>query len=101
LLALPMDTRLFTGHDYRPNGREAEWESTIASQIATNAHVRGLNEAEFIMMRMERDRTLPMPKLMLLALQLNIAAGHLPDPEQDGRRYLKIPLHAFPEAPWA
>jgi glyoxylase-like metal-dependent hydrolase (beta-lactamase superfamily II) len=98
ILHLPADTRLFTGHDYRPNGRPAQWESSIAAQKAHNAHLRDCDEAKFVKLRKERDRSLPLPALMLAALQVNIAGGRLPAPEDDGRRYLKIPLNAFPEA---
>ena len=98
ILHLPADTRLFTGHDYRPKGRPAQWESSIAAQKAHNAHLRDCDEAKFVKLREERDRSLPMPTLMLAALQVNIAGGRLPAPEDDGRRYLKIPLNAFPEA---
>jgi glyoxylase-like metal-dependent hydrolase (beta-lactamase superfamily II) len=100
ILALPDDTRLFTGHDYRPGGRDAMWESTVASQKAMNAHVRDCDEANFLDLRTRRDRTLPMPKLILSALQVNLAGGRLPELEHDGRRYLKIPIDAFPRVPW-
>lgn len=100
IMALPDEARLFTGHDYRPGGREAMWESTVASQKADNAHVRDYDEAGFVEMRTGRDKTLPMPKLILSALQVNISGGRLPQPESGGRRYLKIPLDAFPGAPW-
>ena len=98
ILQLPTDTRLFTGHDYRPNGREARWESTIASQKAHNPHLKDCDEPKFVKLRTDRDRNLPMPNLMLSALQVNLAGGRLPAPEDDGRRYLKIPLNAFPQA---
>jgi len=98
ILRLPHDTRLFTGHDYRPNSREARWESTIAAQKAQNQHLRGTDEAEFVEFRTQRDRSLPLPNLMLAALQVNIAGGRLPAPEDDGRCYLKLPLNAFPKA---
>ncbi|RYY17023.1 MAG: MBL fold metallo-hydrolase, partial [Alphaproteobacteria bacterium] len=102
ILALPDTTRLFTGHDYKPGGREARWLSTVAEQRASNRHVNGHDERSFIGIRTERDRTLPMPKLILSALQVNIAGGRLPHAEDDGRRYLKIPLNAFDEnIPWA
>jgi glyoxylase-like metal-dependent hydrolase (beta-lactamase superfamily II) len=101
IMALPDDTRLFTGHDYRPGGREAMWESTVASQRASNEHVRDCDEAAFVKLRTERDRTLPMPKLILSALQVNIAGGRLPEPDGGGKRYLKIPLDAFSGAPWS
>jgi glyoxylase-like metal-dependent hydrolase (beta-lactamase superfamily II) len=97
ILQLPDDTCLFTGHDYRPNRREARWESTVATQKAHNQHLKGRDEADFIKLRMKRDRSLPLPNLMLAALQVNIAGGRLPPPEDDGRCYLKIPLNAFPK----
>jgi hypothetical protein len=75
-------------------------ESTIAAQKAHNLHLKGFDEAKFVNFRQERDRRLPMPTLMLPALQVNIMGGRLPAPEDDGRRYLKIPLNAFPQAPW-
>jgi glyoxylase-like metal-dependent hydrolase (beta-lactamase superfamily II) len=100
ILALPDETRLFTGHDYRPGGRPAMWESTVAEQKSANAHVRDCDEEGFVRIRTERDATLPMPKLILPALQVNISAGRLPAPEAGGRRYLKIPLDAFPGVRW-
>ena len=100
IVALPDDTRLFTGHDYRPGGREAMWESSVVAQKSGNAHVRDCDEDQFVELRTARDRTLPMPKLILSALQVNISGGRLPSPESDGRRYLKIPLDAFPGVPW-
>ena len=96
ILALPPETRLFTGHDYRAGGREARWESSVAEQRATNIHIsKYLTEAEFVAVREARDRTLPMPKLILHALQVNTNAGRLPEAEGNGRRYLKIPLDLF------
>jgi glyoxylase-like metal-dependent hydrolase (beta-lactamase superfamily II) len=95
ILHLPADTRLLTGHDYRPNGRPAQWESSIAGQKAHNLHLKDSDETKFVRLRKQRDRSLPMPTLMLAALQVNIAGGRLPAPENDGRRYLKIPLNAF------
>jgi len=95
ILGLPDETRLFTGHDYCPGGREARWESTVAGQKRSNPHLANKNEAEFVALRNARDKTLPMPKLILLALQANIAGGRLPDPEANGTRYLKFPLNAL------
>lgn len=95
LLALPDDTRLFTGHDYRPGGREPRWESTVAEQRRDNIHLQGQHEAGYIAMRNGRDKDLPMPALMLPSLQVNILGGRLPKAESNGRRYLKIPLNAF------
>jgi glyoxylase-like metal-dependent hydrolase (beta-lactamase superfamily II) len=100
ILALPQEMRLFTGHDYRKDGREARWESTVAEQKRTNIHIAGRDEDAFVALREARDRTLPMPKLILHALQVNLRAGRLPDPEANGRRYLKLPLDAFPGAVW-
>lgn len=101
ILALPDETRLFTGHDYRPGGREPLWQSTVAEQKARNIHLRdGRAAADFIAMREARDATLPMPKLILHAMQININAGRLPEPETNGRRYLKIPLGLFEGAAW-
>jgi len=95
IMQLPDETRLFTGHDYRPDSRAARWESTVAEQKAHNQHLKFWGEANFVKFRMERDRSLPLPNLMLSALQVNIAGGRLPPPEGDGRRYLKIPLNAL------
>ncbi|AYD04451.1 MBL fold metallo-hydrolase [Neorhizobium sp. NCHU2750] len=100
ILALPAETRLFTGHDYRPDGREALWQSTVAEQKALNPHVSGKSRAEFIHLRETRDRTLPMPRLILFALQVNIRGGELPPADDHGRRYLKIPLDALPSSVW-
>ncbi len=101
ILALPEHTRLFTGHDYQPGGRGPRWESTVAEQKAQNIHLaKCCNEAEFVAFRDARDRTLPMPRLILHALQVNINGGRLPEPEADGRRYLKFPLDALSDAAW-
>lgn len=101
ILALPEDTRLFVGHDYRPNGREVLWECTVAEQKTANIHlVRCPTEEDFVTMREARDRTLPMPRLILDALQVNINGGRLPAPEANGKRYLKVPLDALPGAVW-
>jgi glyoxylase-like metal-dependent hydrolase (beta-lactamase superfamily II) len=96
ILALPPETRLFTGHDYRPGEREARWESTVGEQRVRNIHLRdGVGEEEFVQMREERDRTLPLPGLMLAALQVNLRGGRLPEPEANGVSYLKLPLNRF------
>lgn len=101
ILALPEQTRIFTGHDYQPGGREPRWESTVAEQKAVNIHMSEFRTKEaFMAMRDARDRTLPMPKLILHALQVNTNAGRLPEPEANGRRYLKIPLNALGGAAW-
>lgn len=101
ILALPPETVLFTGHDYQPKGREPRWQSTVAEQLATNIHLTAVNtKEEFVAFRQARDRTLPVPKLMLLALQVNINGGRLPEPESNGRRYLKFPVDCLPGAVW-
>lgn len=101
LLALPDQTRLFTGHDYQPGGREPRWESTVGEQKALNIHVKDQDEERFVLLRTERDRKLPMPKLILQSLQVNIAGGNLPMPEPNGRCYLKIPIDLFGDVPWS
>lgn len=102
ILALPDATRLFTGHDYMPGGREPRWESTVGEQKAHNKHLlKARDEAAFVAMRKARDADLPMPKLLLPSLQVNIAGGRLPPPESNGKRYLKLPVDALPSAPWA
>ncbi len=100
ILSLPDDTRLFTGHDYMPGGREPLWESSVAEQRQKNPHVAGQSERDFVALREARDSTLPMPKLILHALQVNIRAGELPPAEDNGRRYLKMPLDALPGSVW-
>ena len=100
ILSLPGGTRVFTGHDYQPGGREPRWESTVAEQKRSNPHVAGLDEAAFVALREARDRTLPMPRLILHALQVNMRGGLLPEPEENGRRYLKFPLDALTGAAW-
>ncbi len=94
LLAFPADTRLFTCHDYKAPGRDQfAWESTVGEQLSSNRHVRdSIGEDEFVAMREERDSGLPVPKLLLPAIQVNIRAGRLPEADEAGRRYLRIPL---------
>lgn len=100
ILSLPDETRLFTGHDYQPGGREPRWESTVGEQKRLNPHLAGKTEADFVALREARDQTLPMPKLILHALQVNIDGGRLPKPEANGTRYLKFPLDALTGAAW-
>lgn len=96
ILALPDATRLFTGHDYMPDGRSVQWESTVAKQKKSNKHFAGNpTREEYVKRREARDKTLPMPKLILHALQVNMRGGRLPPPEANGRVYLKIPVGAL------
>ena len=96
LLSLPPDTRLFMCHDYPPAGRDVCFETTVAAEREKNIHVHdGVDEATYVDMRTTRDQGLAMPVLMLPAVQVNIRAGHLPPPEQNGVSYLKIPLNAL------
>ena len=97
LLELPRQARLFLCHDYKAPGREAyAWETTIGAERDGNIHVHdGVTEAEFVAVRTARDRTLGMPRLLLPSIQVNIRAGHLPEPEANGVRYLKIPVDAL------
>lgn len=101
ILLLPGDTRLFTGHDYMPGGRPAAWEASVAEQRASNIHLtKAPTEEAFVALREARDKTLPMPRLILHALQVNIRGGRLPEPESNGRRYLKIPIDALGSGAW-
>lgn len=95
LLALPDQTRLFLCHDYKAPGREHfVWETTVGEQRERNVHVHpGVTEDAFVAMREARDATLGMPRLILPSIQINMRAGHLPEPEDNGTRYLKLPLN--------
>jgi glyoxylase-like metal-dependent hydrolase (beta-lactamase superfamily II) len=96
ILALPDHTRLFVGHDYAPGGREAACMATVAEHKATNIHLKDApSEQEYREVRDARDATLPLPRLMLAALQVNIRGGRKPAPEGNGRSYLKVPLDYF------
>jgi len=96
ILSLPGETRLFMCHDYPPEGRDVKFETTVAEQRAHNIHLHdGVDEAEFVRMRTERDATLAMPVLILPAVQINIRAGEFPPKDDNGVSYLKIPLNAL------
>jgi glyoxylase-like metal-dependent hydrolase (beta-lactamase superfamily II) len=93
VLALPDDMRLFMCHDYAPNGRDIEWETTVADEKAHNIHVGGdVSREDFVKLRSERDETLEMPKLIIPSLQVNMRAGEVPE-DADGRPVLKVPLN--------
>jgi glyoxylase-like metal-dependent hydrolase (beta-lactamase superfamily II) len=96
VLALAPDTRLHLCHDYPPEGRGPVWVTTVAQERANNIHVHdGVTEAEFVALRTARDKTLAMTVLILPAVQVNVRAGQMPPPEDNGVSYLKIPLNAL------
>ena len=97
ILALPDDTRLFMCHDYKAPGRdEFCWETTVAEQREKNIHINGnVSRDEYVAMREGRDAELGMPKLIIPSIQVNVRAGHLPDAESNGVRYLKVPLDSL------
>jgi len=94
LYALPDETRVFTGHDYQPNGRELRYETTIGASKTQNIQLRhDTSEAEFVAFRQRRDATLRAPRLLFPSIQVNVDAGRLPQPAATGLRYLKTPLN--------
>ena len=96
LLQLPEKTKIYVCHDYPPPGRNAQWMATVAEHRLHNVHVHdGISEDQFVAMRMARDASLEMPALILPAIQVNIRAGELPEPEANGVRYLKIPVNTL------
>lgn len=96
ILDFPADTRLFMCHDYLPGGRELRYMTTVAEQRTSNIHVReGISEDSFVAMREARDATLDMPVLIIPSVQVNMRSGQLPEPEENGVRYLKIPLNTL------
>ena len=96
ILSLPGDMRIFVCHDYLPDGRELEYETTVTAQRNANIHVnKTISEPAFVEMRQARDATLGMPSLILPSLQVNMRAGHLPPADDSGQVYLKLPINAF------
>ncbi|WP_151720446.1 MBL fold metallo-hydrolase [Gemmobacter serpentinus] len=97
ILSLPDETRIFVGHDYKAPGRDAyAWETTVGAQKALNIHVgSGRSRAEFIAMREARDATLAMPRLIIPSLQVNMRAGQMPEPDDNGVTYLKVPVNGL------
>lgn len=95
ILALPDETRIFVGHDYKAPGRdEYAWETTVGAQKTQNVHVgEGKSQQEFVEMRDSRDATLAMPKLIIPSLQVNMRAGQMPEPDEDGDVFLKVPVN--------
>jgi len=95
VLSLPDETRLYMCHDYGPNGRDIQWETTVADERAYNIHVgNGATREGFVKLRTERDATLAMPKLIIPALQINMRAGEVPT-DSKGRPSLKVPINAL------
>jgi len=97
ILALPDDTRIFVGHDYKAPGRdEYAWETTVREQREKNVHVGGgKTKEEFVAARTKRDAELAMPRLIIPSLQVNMRAGHMPEPEDNGTSYLKVPVNGL------
>jgi glyoxylase-like metal-dependent hydrolase (beta-lactamase superfamily II) len=96
VLSLPPKMRLFMCHDYAPGGREIRWETTVADERANNLHARdGVSEEEFVAMRVARDKTLAMPRLIIPSIQVNIRAGELPLADENGKKFLKVPVNAL------
>ncbi len=97
ILALPDDTRIFVGHDYKAPGRDVyAWETTVGAQKAANVHVgAGRPKQEFVALRQNRDATLAMPRLIVPSLQVNMRAGQMPEPEDNGLSYLKVPINGL------
>lgn len=96
ILRLPEEMRVFVCHDYLPDGRELEYETTVAAERRSNIHVhQGVDEATFVAMRTARDATLEMPTLILPSLQVNMRAGHFPPADANGQLFLRLPINAF------
>ena len=95
ILALPGSTRVFVGHDYKPSGRDQfVWETTVAEQRANNVHFGdGTSREEFVRIREERDSQLGMPKLIVPSLQINMRAGQMPEADESGGTFLKVPVN--------
>ncbi len=97
ILSLPDNTRIFVGHDYKAPGRaDFAWETTVGAQKAANVHVgAGRSREDFVALRQARDASLAMPRLIIPALQVNMRAGHMPEPEDNGQSYLKVPVNGL------
>jgi glyoxylase-like metal-dependent hydrolase (beta-lactamase superfamily II) len=95
VLTLPDAMRLFMCHDYGPNGRDIAYETTVGEEKAHNIHIVGKTRDDFIALRTARDATLAMPKLIIPSLQINMRGGELPPADEDGKRYLKVPINGL------
>ena len=93
ILSMPSETRIFVCHDYSPNGRDIAWETTVGEELAHNIHIGGsISEDDFVAMRELRDQGLDMPRLIMPSIQINMRAGHMPPPEENGQVYIKVPV---------
>jgi len=96
ILSYPKETKLYMCHDYPPSDRPVAFCTSVGAEKAENIHVHdGITEEQFVQMRTTRDQTLDMPNLILPSVQVNIRAGHFPEPEANGKAYLKIPLNVL------
>ncbi len=97
ILTLPDETRIFVCHDYKAPGRDSfAWETTVAEEKARNVHIgAGKTAEDFVAMRQARDKTLAMPRLIIPSLQVNMRAGQMPPPDEDGKTYLKLPVNGL------
>ena len=96
LYTLPDDTKVYVGHDYQPGGRKLAYRTTIGASKRDNIQLNaGTSKAELVQFRTTRDKTLSPPRLLFASVQVNIRAGHLPSEEDNGRRYLKMPIGLF------
>ena len=97
ILQLPPETVVYVCHDYPPESRSPQWQTTVAEQRANNVHVKdGISEDDFVAMRTARDATLDMPTLILPSIQVNVRAGQMPPADDNGIAYLRIPLNTLP-----
>ena len=96
ILSYPDETRIFVCHDYPPSSREVKWSTTVGEQKENNVHVKtSILEDEFVKIREARDKTLNMPKLIIPSIQVNMRAGNLPPPEDNGNVYIKVPINSI------
>tara|TARA_X000000950_G_scaffold21886_1_gene23580 strand:+ start:528 stop:1421 length:894 start_codon:yes stop_codon:yes gene_type:complete len=96
ILSYPDETKIFVCHDYPPSSREVKWSTTVGEQKEKNVHVKtSILEDEFVKIREARDKTLNMPKLIIPSIQVNMRAGNLPPPEDNGSVYIKVPINSI------
>ena len=96
ILSYPDETRIFVCHDYPPSSRKVKWSTTVGEQKENNVHVKtSILEDEFVKIREARDKTLNMPKLIIPSIQVNMRAGNLPPPEDNGSVYIKVPINSI------